>query len=179
MRFHGERHSDRPPTVPADQDRDLLVLKVLRQATGSLFPISQGQVLAARAGQRRYDEARDLFAQTVAACRRAHPPRQYEIAVHLHNVAAIDQATGRMAEAERGYRAALGLKEKLLGSDHPEVALVANNLGTLLSRLGRTSEAADLHRRAVAIVEQRYPDGHPTTQALRDNLRGHAVAHTA
>ena len=124
---------------------------------------------SAVAGQRRHDEARELLEEAMAACHRARPPRRYEIAVHLHNLAAIDQASGRTAAAERGYRRTLSLKEELLGPEHPEVALVANNLATLLSGLGRGPEAAELYRRALAIVARSYPPEHPTSCAIRAN----------
>ncbi len=121
------------------------------------------------AGQQRHDEARALLAEAMAACQRARPPRRYEIAVHLHNLAAIDQASGRTAAAEHGYRRTLALKEELLGAEHPEVALVANNLATLLSRLDRGPEAAKLYHRALAIMERSYPPEHPTSRAIRAN----------
>ncbi|MET9338937.1 tetratricopeptide repeat protein [Nonomuraea sp. NPDC003804] len=130
---------------------------------------------SAVAGQHRYQEARDLFGQALEACRAARPPRQYEIAVHLHNLADLEQADGRPAQAEALYREALATKERLLGAGHPEVALVANNLGTLLHEQ-RRPEAADWFRRALAIVERAYPPAHPVTLRIRRNLD--RLAHT-
>jgi tetratricopeptide (TPR) repeat protein len=124
---------------------------------------------AALAGQRRYDEARELFTGAMATCAAARPARRYEIAVHIHNLAAIDQASGRLGDAERGYRRALALKESLLGGDHPEVGLVANNLAVLLLSRRRDTEAAELLNRALSIAEHRLPPGHPTTLTIRHN----------
>jgi Tfp pilus assembly protein PilF len=90
--------------------------------------------------------------------------------VHLHNLAAVDQARGRAEEAEQQYRQALALKEQLLGPDHPEVGLVANNLGTLLCEQQRDTEAAGFYRRALVIAERCYPPEHPATMAIRHNL---------
>ncbi|GIJ43821.1 hypothetical protein Val02_07070 [Virgisporangium aliadipatigenens] len=118
---------------------------------------------AALAGQRRFDEARALFHEAMRACARAHPPRRYEIAVHLHNLAGIDHVEGRTADAERRYRQALAVKEELLGPDHPEIAAIAHNLARLL----RTPESAALVRRASAIVAERCPPTHPVAVALR------------
>ncbi len=127
---------------------------------------------AALAGQDRYEEARALLHRAMSLCQNARPPRHYEIAVHMHNLASIEQGCGRPAEAERFYRDALGIKERLLGVDHPEVALIANNLATLLKDEKRHTEAAALLRRAMSIVERRLPPGHPMTDAIRHNLRG-------
>jgi hypothetical protein len=52
--------------------------------------------------------------------------------VQLHNLAAVEHAVGRLAQAESLYRQALSLKQQLLGADHPEVTLVAHHLATLL-----------------------------------------------
>jgi len=129
-------------------------------------------VLAAGlAGQDRYEEARALLHRAMTSCQDARPPRRYEIAVHLHNLASIEQRCGRAVEAERLYRDALSIKERLLGVDHREVALVANNLATLLMDQERHAEAADLLRRALSIVERRLPPGHPMAGAIRHNLR--------
>jgi Tfp pilus assembly protein PilF len=75
---------------------------------------------AALAGQRRYEQARALLTEAMLACDNASPSRRYEVAVHLHNLAAIDQACGRLDQAERRYRRALAVKEQLLGAAHPE-----------------------------------------------------------
>lgn len=131
---------------------------------------------SAVAGQHRYQEARGLFGQALEACRTARPPRRYEIAVHLHNLAHLEQSDGRPGRAEVLYREALAIKERLLGSGHPEVGLIANNLGTLLHDQ-RRSEAADWLRRALTIAERAYPPDHPVTVRIRRNLD--RLAHAA
>lgn len=125
---------------------------------------------AAVAGQNRYGEARDLFAQASELCRAARPVRHYEIAVHLHNLAAIEQACGDLEAAERLYRQALALKERLLGLVHPEIALILNNLGTLLHDRHDTAQAAHCYRRALRIADAADPPEHPTLDAVRHNL---------
>jgi tetratricopeptide (TPR) repeat protein len=146
----------------------------VRRALRRTAPVDLAQDLAvlaaALAGQRRHDEAIALFDEALAICRRARPPREYEIAVHLHNLAAIQQTLGDAARAEHLYREALAIKEALLGSEHPEVGIVANNLGTLLHDQGRDAEARECYRRALAIAERAYPPAHPVTNGVRRNL---------
>jgi tetratricopeptide (TPR) repeat protein len=145
----------------------------LRRQVPRVAPLDIAADLAvlgsAVARQDRHQEARELFEQALATCRAARPPRQYEIAVHLHNLADIEQAAGRPTDAERLYRRALAIKERLLGAEHPEVGLVANNLGTLL-QLQHRAEAADWYRRALAIAERAYPANHPAITRIRRNL---------
>lgn len=146
----------------------------VRQAQRRAAPVDLAQDLAvlaaALSGQHRYDEAVTLFEAVLTTCRLARPPRRYEIAVHLHNLATIHQSLGEPARAEHLYREALAIKETLLGDEHPEVGLVANNLGTLLHDQGRDAEAAAHFRRALAIADRAYPPAHPVTTAVRRNL---------
>jgi len=146
----------------------------VRQAQRRAAPVDLAQDLAvlaaALSGQHRYDEAVTLFEAVLTTCRLARPPRQYEIAVHLHNLATIHHSLGESARAEHLYREALAIKETLLGDEHPEVGLVANNLGTRLHDQGRDAEAAAHLRRAFAIADRAYPPAHPVTTGVRRNL---------
>jgi len=130
-----------------------------------------GVLGAAIAAQHRPGEARTHLERAVTLCEAARPSRPYELAVLLHNLAAVDHGAGQADDAERGYRRVLALKEDLLGTDHPEVGVVCNNLGTLLHDQGRTAEARRRYERARTIAERVYPAGHPTVNAIRHNLR--------
>ena len=72
------------------------------------------------------------------------------VATHLNNLAALLQATNRLAEAEPLMRRALHIDELSFGSDHPRVATDLNNLGQLLKATNRLGEAEPLMRRALA-----------------------------
>jgi tetratricopeptide (TPR) repeat protein len=146
----------------------------VRRAQRRADPVDLAQDLAvlasALAGQDRHDEAIAQFEEARTICERARPPRRYEIAVHVHNLAAIHHALGAPERAEQLYREALAIKEALLGGEHPEIGLLANNLGTLLRDQGRTAEAGACFRRALTIVERAYPPEHPVTTSVRQNL---------
>jgi tetratricopeptide (TPR) repeat protein len=145
----------------------------LRQVVGAdaaSLAADRAVLAAALAALHNFDEARLQLDQALAACEAAKPPRRYEVAVQLHNLAALDQANGLPQRSEQRYRQALAIKEDLLGPDHPEVALVANNLGTLLHQQQRAAEAAELFRRALTIAERTYRPGHPTTTGILRNL---------
>ena len=72
----------------------------------------------------------------------------------LNNLAALLQATNRLAEAEPLYRRALAIDEKSYGPDHPDVAADLNNLAVLLRATNRLREAEPLMARAVRIFSE-------------------------
>jgi tetratricopeptide (TPR) repeat protein len=112
---------------------------------------------AAVAGQHRCDEARHLFGQALAVCRAARPTRDHEVAAHLHSLAGLEHDCGDLAAAERLYREALAIRQRLLGPAHPGLALIMSNLAILLRDLGRENEAASYFRHALTISERTAP----------------------
>ena len=76
------------------------------------------------------------------------------VASDLNNLAALLQATNRLAEAEPLMRRALAIDEQSFGAEHPNVASDLNNLAQLLQATNRLAEAEPLMRRALAIDEQ-------------------------
>ncbi|MEU7141629.1 tetratricopeptide repeat protein [Nocardia sp. NPDC046473] len=152
-----------------------------RRSGSHTNPVDLAQDLAvlaaALAGQDRHEEARTLLHEALAICRAARPPRQYEIAVQLHNLAAIEQTLGDTDTAERHYRQALTIKERLLGSEHPEIALLTNNLATLLHQQERHAEAVAYQHRALSIATRTFAPEHPVVVAIRRNLAGTDADH--
>jgi tetratricopeptide (TPR) repeat protein len=92
---------------------------------------------------------------------RVYGPEHYEIAVNLNNLAAIHQARGEHAEAERLYLRTLEIKAKVLGAEHPDLAMTFHNLASLFAALGRSAEARALFRHALAIFERALGPEHP------------------
>ena len=91
--------------------------------------------------------------------KRASGPEHPNVATDLNNLAAIAQATNRLAEAEPLMRRALAIDEKSYGPDHPDVATGLNNLAQLLQATNRLAEAEPLMRRALAIDEKSFGPG--------------------
>jgi len=85
-------------------------------------------------------------------------------------VAALLQATNRLAEAEPLMRRALAMDEKAFGPEHPEVATDLNNLAQLLQDTNRLGEAEPLMRRALAMDEKAFGPEHPTVALRLNNL---------
>ncbi len=88
----------------------------------------------------------------------------------LHKVGRYYYNQAQYAEAEPLHRRALALREKSLGSQHPDVAWSLNYLGVLLRRRGKLDEAEVLLRRAVEIQEKAHGAEHPEIAWSLNNL---------
>ena len=92
----------------------------------------------------------------------------YEIAVLLHNLAAVEVARERLDSAWDLYHRAAAMKERWLGVDHPDLALTLHNLAILALDLDRLADAAMYCHRALAIFESNLVETHPTLLACRE-----------
>ena len=81
--------------------------------------------------------------------------------VNLNNLGALQYAKGNATKAEQLYRRALAIKEKVLGRDHPDVAMTLNNLAVLYKSQGRFTEAEPLYRRSLSIFQKVLGPSHP------------------
>ncbi len=77
----------------------------------------------------------------------------------------------RYAEAEPLARRALEIDEKVLGPEHPEVAVRLNVLALLYKDQGREAEAEPLFKRALAISDKALGPEHPITKLIRADMR--------
>lgn len=93
-----------------------------------------------------------------------------EVARALNNLAALLQATNRLAEAESLMRRGLKIEEKSRGVDHPLVAVQLNNLAGLLQATNRLAEAEPLMRRGLLIEEKTRGVDHPFVAIQLNNL---------
>jgi len=124
--------------------RQAVSLRRQAKASPAALAADLAVLAASLAAQDRNDEARDLLGRALGCSRAARPPRYDDIAVQLHLLATIDHESGRMDRAERGYREALSIKERILGPGHPEIAIISDNLGALLHdrrRIARTKSS--------------------------------------
>lgn len=81
---------------------------------------------------------------------------------------------GRPQEALGHFERAFALRERVLGPDHPRVAIVRHNLARVLADLKRKDEALP-HARAAVRVRQALPADHPwrrESEALYRELGG-------
>lgn len=109
--------------------------------------------------------AESLFAQSLAAYRRADPPDSGGLALALNDWSDLLQYKGDLAGAEAAQREALAIRERIDGPRSETVAAVLNNLAVVLGQQGQWAVAESLHLESAAIVRAvRGPD-HPDVAA--------------
>ena len=67
----------------------------------------------------------------------------------IQNLGHVHRQQGRLAEAEADQRAALALRRKVLGEEHPDVTASLNHLGVVLWESGKLDEAKTVLEEAV------------------------------
>ncbi|MCP4544851.1 MAG: tetratricopeptide repeat protein, partial [bacterium] len=72
--------------------------------------------------------------------------------------------------AERLYLRALEIREEILGSKHPNVAVSLNNLGLLYDNQGKYEAAEPLYQRSLEIREEVRGSNHPSVATSLNNL---------
>jgi len=118
----------------------------------------------------RYKESKALMLSGLVRDTQRFGPDHPVVATDLNNLAALLQATNRLAEAEPFMKLALALDEKAYGPDHPDVARDLNNLAQLLQTTNRLAEAEPLMRRALDIDEKNYGRDHQNVATVLNNL---------
>ncbi|MEM7156580.1 MAG: serine/threonine-protein kinase [Myxococcota bacterium] len=101
------------------------------------------------------------------------PPGELQLEERRTSTAQIQLAIAlqrqqKFAEAEDLYRQALVLRERLVGPDHPEVALTRNNLASVLAQQGKPAEAE--FRAALESWERSLGPEHSYVLGARHNL---------
>jgi tetratricopeptide (TPR) repeat protein len=120
--------------------------------------------------QARPDDARLWAEHGAVAADYAADPLGLREASRLHNFAAVQHARGEYAEAKALFERVLDLREGVLGSDHPDVAVSLNNLGLVHASIGSHAEAVDFHTRALRIQEAALGPDHPDVAVTLTNL---------
>jgi tetratricopeptide (TPR) repeat protein len=120
--------------------------------------------------QAMFADALRWYQQALAECEGRLGPDHPSTATALNNLAALLQATNRLAEAEPLMARVVEIFEISYGKDHPNVATALNNLAQLLQATNRLAEAEPLMRRALAIDEASYGSEHPEVAVDLNNL---------
>ena len=92
-----------------------------------------------------------------------------DVAECLNNLAVVYRDQGKYSQAEPLFQRALAMLEKVLGSEHPYVAVTLNNLATLYTVQGKYTRAKELFKRALAICERALGPHHPNLAQFLEN----------
>ncbi|KAK8024402.1 hypothetical protein PG993_012468 [Apiospora rasikravindrae] len=82
----------------------------------------------------------------------------------------LERCTGSYAEAEKMHRQTLGLRETVLGREHPDTLASMNNLAESLRQQGKYPEAEKMHRQTLGLMETVLGREHPDTLMSMNNL---------
>lgn len=93
-----------------------------------------------------------------------------DLGLALENQPGEDENRARFAEAERHYRRALGIQERLFGPRHGEVGITLNNLAGAMGAQGRLQQAEPVLRRALALLDAALGPGNAKAANCASNL---------
>jgi serine/threonine protein kinase/Flp pilus assembly protein TadD len=115
-----------------------------------------------------YDQALPLLEQAVALGRRTLGPSR-ELAQSLNDLGVVRGQRAELAASRTVLEEALAMRRKVLGEEHPEVAISHSELGRTLFDLGRLDEAEAHFRSALAIrLKALGPADHETATSMSD-----------
>jgi serine/threonine protein kinase/Tfp pilus assembly protein PilF len=115
-----------------------------------------------------YEQAVPLLDQAIALGRRTLGPSR-ELAQSLNDLGVARGERAELAAARAALEEALAMRLKVLGEEHPEVAISHSELGRTLFDLGRLGEA-EAHFRAALAIRQKVlgPGDHETATSMSD-----------
>ena len=119
--------------------------------------------------QGRYAEAEQWLRDAVKEAE-AVKPQDLRLARSLNDLGVVYYAQGKYAEAVPLYERALVIQGKILGREHPDVALTLNNLAALYHAQGKYYKAEPLYERSLAIRENSLGPLHPELLPILSGL---------
>ncbi|MGQ0721772.1 MAG: tetratricopeptide repeat protein [Candidatus Eiseniibacteriota bacterium] len=168
---------------PAKRGREVTVREILDEAATNIDrqfggkPLVRSRLMAAMGGAYlqlgHFDEARPLLQEALSIRgERALAENELLVAETLHLLGNLDLETADYASSKRCLEAALAIREKRLGPEHPEFARTLNDLGLLQRTTGDRAEARALFERALAVREKTLGPDHPDVAKTLNDLAG-------
>jgi CHAT domain-containing protein/tetratricopeptide (TPR) repeat protein len=114
-----------------------------------------------------FETGRPMFERALAIWTKAD---SLDASRALNNLAITHRRMGDFSAARRYYDRSLAIKEKTLGPDHQEVALVLFNTANLLNSMGNYTAAQPMYERALRIREARLGLHHTLTAYTLNGL---------
>jgi eukaryotic-like serine/threonine-protein kinase len=135
------------------------------QITGrSLWALGQLRYL-----ENRFGEAKDLYNHGLDILQTTSAPST-DVSALLDDLGQLYRSLQQWALAKQTYERALEIDRRVLGDDHPRVAMRLNNLAVIAANTGDLKLAETLYRDAIRRNEIAYGEWHPETAIGKDNL---------
>lgn len=120
--------------------------------------------------QGKYDQAEELFKQSLAIRVKAQGPDHADVVVGLANLADLYESEGKLSVAKPLYLRALAIETKALGKDHPNLASTYTSVAVLLMEEGSFVQAESFYQQALAINKKVLGPNHPQVASDLDGL---------
>jgi serine/threonine protein kinase/Tfp pilus assembly protein PilF len=118
--------------------------------------------------QGQFGEAKDLYVHSLDILETNAAP-QTDIAAVLDDLAKVYAREQHWALAKQTYERALVIYRRVLGDDHPRVAMRLDNLAIVAQNMGELQQAENLYRESIRLHEQAYGAHHPETTDVKIN----------
>jgi eukaryotic-like serine/threonine-protein kinase len=119
--------------------------------------------------QDRFVEAEELDNRSLKILESTNAPPT-DVSALLDDLAQVYADQQQWGLAKQTYERALEIDRRLLGDDHPRVAMRLNNLAIVAQNMGDLKLAETLFRDAIRRHERAYGDLHPETGSARGNF---------
>jgi tetratricopeptide (TPR) repeat protein len=120
--------------------------------------------------QGKLELAAEEFSRGLELSRQTHGPDSMTTSYFLSGLGRIRSLQRRDAEALALYRQTHELRERLLGPEHPALALNLSNIAIELLAVGQREEAIATWQRSLALLETAHPANHQNFGAPLSNL---------
>lgn len=145
----------------------------LSQSAFGASSLESGRALWAlgmlRHQQGQFRIAKDLYKQSLGILEATDAP-QSDVSAVLDDLGKVYVREQQWALAKQTYERALEIDRRVLGDDHPRVAVRLSGLATVAQNMGDFKLAEVLYRDAIQRSERVYGDRHPETAAGKGNL---------
>ncbi|MBX9687387.1 MAG: tetratricopeptide repeat protein [Candidatus Obscuribacterales bacterium] len=121
----------------------------------------------------RYAEAeKQILKARAEAEKYAEKDPQLRLAISLNELGLIYLEQEKSVEAEKLFKQALAMREKVQGLSHPDVAAQLDNLAAACDAQGNCAEAQQCVERALEIRKKSLGPDHPAVATTLNNLAG-------
>ena len=138
-------------------------------AAGQLSGRSLWALGQLRYQQNRFIDAKQLYNRGLAILEDTGAPPT-DVSALLDDLAQVYVSEQQWTLAKQTYERALEIDRRILGDDHPRVAMRVNNLAVVAQNTGDLKLAEALFRDAISRHEKAYGNQHPETGVARGNL---------
>ncbi|HME40879.1 MAG TPA: serine/threonine-protein kinase [Steroidobacteraceae bacterium] len=118
--------------------------------------------------QGRFVDAKQLYSRSLNILETTGAP-QTDVSALLDDLAHVYVIQQQWSLAKQTYERALEVDRRVLGDDHPRVAMRLNNLAIVAQNMGDLKLAETQYRDAIRRDERAYGDHHPETGLARGN----------